>query len=211
MERTQSPVAESWTRRAHHYLREWRWGPLLGKAVAGLGAMAALSFVGAGGLDAAGVDPTALAPTERDVAARERSAPSDAEGLRAPDPAGLTAAATAPRAALEAGASTAASAVPRASVDCDRGPRGTMEDGRVILNAATTAELETLPGIGPARARAIVELRERLGRFRRVEELLRVKGIGPRSLSRLRPLVVLDPPDPEPTLLERPPVGATST
>jgi competence protein ComEA len=48
--------------------------------------------------------------------------------------------------------------------------------------------------VGEARAAAIVAVRERLGRFRSVRDLLRVKGIGPKSLSRLEPLVVLDPP-----------------
>ena len=67
-------------------------------------------------------------------------------------------------------------------------------DGRIILNLATEAELRKLPGIGKSRARAIVEQRERVGRFRRLEDLLRVKGIGPRRLAALRAKVVLDLP-----------------
>ena len=53
-----------------------------------------------------------------------------------------------------------------------------------------------LPGVGQRRAEAIVELRTRLKRFRRVQDLLRVKGIGPRSLKRLMPHMVLDAPAP---------------
>lgn len=57
------------------------------------------------------------------------------------------------------------------------------------LNTATQADLETLPGIGPVIARAIVEAREARGSFQAVEDLLAVKGIGPARLSRLAPLV----------------------
>jgi competence protein ComEA len=51
-----------------------------------------------------------------------------------------------------------------------------------------------LPGIGAKRANAIVALRTRLGRFRAVEDLLKVKGIGRATLKRMRPLLRLDPP-----------------
>ena len=70
---------------------------------------------------------------------------------------------------------------------------GVLPDGRVVLNAATVADLVTLPGIGPKRASQIVELRLRLGKFRKVSDLLRVKGIGVKSLRKLAPRVVLEP------------------
>jgi competence protein ComEA len=73
---------------------------------------------------------------------------------------------------------------------------GLTPDGKVILNAASADELTRLPGVGMRRAEAIVELRTRLKRFRRVQDLLRVKGIGPRSLKRLMPHMVLDVPAP---------------
>ena len=57
------------------------------------------------------------------------------------------------------------------------------------VNAASVADLEALPGIGPVLAGRIVEYRQMHGRFQRVEDLLEVKGIGPRLLERLRPLV----------------------
>lgn len=57
----------------------------------------------------------------------------------------------------------------------------------VSLNLATAEELEHLPGIGPVLARRIVEDRSRNGQYARVEDLLRVKGIGPRKLEKLRP------------------------
>jgi competence protein ComEA len=63
-------------------------------------------------------------------------------------------------------------------------------DGAVVvdLNLATDADLRRLPGIGPARARAILDLRTRLGRFKGVDDLARIKGFGRAMLRRLRPL-----------------------
>jgi competence protein ComEA len=66
-------------------------------------------------------------------------------------------------------------------------------DGKIILNLANEVELRKLPGIGRSRAQSILEQRERMGRFRRLEDLLRVKGIGRRRLEALRSKVVLDP------------------
>ncbi|MCL2449559.1 MAG: helix-hairpin-helix domain-containing protein [Polyangiaceae bacterium] len=65
-------------------------------------------------------------------------------------------------------------------------------DDPVVLNTATVDDLRRLPGIGPKRADAIVVLRSRLGRFRAIEDLLKVKGLGRATLRRLRPLVRLD-------------------
>ena len=56
----------------------------------------------------------------------------------------------------------------------------------VNLNAATVAELETLPGIGPALAQRIISYREQHGGFRRVEDLLEVPGIGPKKFEELK-------------------------
>jgi competence ComEA-like helix-hairpin-helix protein len=54
------------------------------------------------------------------------------------------------------------------------------------LNRASPIELDQLPGVGPVLAARIVEHRNRNGRFRRVDELLAVRGIGPRLIERLR-------------------------
>lgn len=69
-------------------------------------------------------------------------------------------------------------------------------DDPVVLNSAVEADLRRLPGIGAKRADAILALRARLGRFRAVEDLLRVKGIGRATLKRLRPLLRLNPSPP---------------
>ena len=71
---------------------------------------------------------------------------------------------------------------------------GAQQAGVVNLNDASAEQLERLPGIGPSRARAILELRERLKRFTRIEELLRVKGIGRATFRKLRPLLTLEGP-----------------
>jgi len=64
----------------------------------------------------------------------------------------------------------------------------------VFLNHASVDELRRLPGVGPKRAEAILVLRQRLGRFQRVEDLLRVKGVGRGAVKKWRPLVRLDTP-----------------
>jgi competence protein ComEA len=59
--------------------------------------------------------------------------------------------------------------------------------GAIIdLNSATAAELDALPGIGPALAERVVAHRERYGRFRSVDELEKVPGIGPSLVARVR-------------------------
>ncbi|MFU8841373.1 MAG: helix-hairpin-helix domain-containing protein [Nitriliruptoraceae bacterium] len=63
-------------------------------------------------------------------------------------------------------------------------------DGLLDLNRATAAELETLPGIGPTRAAAIVDHRERHGPFATPGDLRAVSGIGEATFQTLAPLVV---------------------
>lgn len=63
---------------------------------------------------------------------------------------------------------------------------------KLDLNTATIAQLELLPGIGPAIAKRIVEYREQHGKFATLESLDAVKGIGPKTIARLRPLVTIE-------------------
>lgn len=66
-------------------------------------------------------------------------------------------------------------------------------EGEVIdLNTAGVADLERLPGIGSARARAIVEHRQEHGTFRLVEDMLNVDGIGPGILGQVRPYIKVE-------------------
>jgi competence protein ComEA len=62
----------------------------------------------------------------------------------------------------------------------------------VNLNSATAAELETLPFIGPGLALRIVAFREKHGRFPAVDSLVRVPGIGPSVLAKVRDRVEVE-------------------
>lgn len=73
-------------------------------------------------------------------------------------------------------------------------PAAASDEHRVALNSADENELRKLPGVGAKRAAAIVELRRRLGGFRQLSDLLRIRGIGRRTLKRMAPRLVLDPP-----------------
>ena len=61
----------------------------------------------------------------------------------------------------------------------------------VDLNVATVKELEELPGVGPTTAKAIVEFRTKSGRFRRVNDLLVIRGISEAKLAKMRPYVTV--------------------
>jgi competence protein ComEA len=63
----------------------------------------------------------------------------------------------------------------------------------IDLNAADERALLELPGIGPARARAIIAYRSEHGSFRSLSQLLQIKGIGRALLKQLRPLVAVTP------------------
>lgn len=67
-------------------------------------------------------------------------------------------------------------------------------DHPIDLNAATEKELEELPGVGPTTAKAILEFREKSGKFKRVDDLLVIRGISEAKLARIRPYVVIGPP-----------------
>ncbi|WP_298394749.1 helix-hairpin-helix domain-containing protein [uncultured Azonexus sp.] len=57
----------------------------------------------------------------------------------------------------------------------------------VNINTATEAELDAVKGIGPGKARAIVEHRDKNGPFKSVDDLTNVKGFGKKSIDKLRP------------------------
>ena len=62
--------------------------------------------------------------------------------------------------------------------------------GKVNINQADLAQLETLPGIGAKKAQAIIDYRTANGSFHSLEDLGKVKGIGPKMLEKLRDLVI---------------------
>jgi competence protein ComEA len=60
------------------------------------------------------------------------------------------------------------------------------QNGKININTATEEELETLTGIGPSRAIAIIQKRNELGKFQKIEDLMQVTGIGDKSFAKLK-------------------------
>lgn len=82
--------------------------------------------------------------------------------------------------------------VPAVSQDSGRGSgeaSSSQESTLVNINLAGVDELDTLPGIGPATAQAIVDDRTENGRFASTEDLMRVSGIGEKKFEKLAPLI----------------------
>jgi competence protein ComEA len=70
-------------------------------------------------------------------------------------------------------------------------PGATPTPAPVNINSADQLTLETIPGIGPVTATAILEYRERVGPFGSIDELIEVSGIGPATLEAMRPYVTV--------------------
>jgi competence protein ComEA len=94
----------------------------------------------------------------------------------------------------DARAAGSAAPAPIAPANQPSSEPGLTADGKIILNTATAAQFDKLPSVGMKRAEQIVALRERLGRFKSLNDLLRIKGIGVRTLKKMLPMLVLDPP-----------------
>lgn len=63
---------------------------------------------------------------------------------------------------------------------------------RVNINTANLDELDTLPGIGPSTAQAIIDYRRQFGDFQRTDELTDVSGIGPATYDRIKDLITVE-------------------
>lgn len=57
---------------------------------------------------------------------------------------------------------------------------------KVNLNTATIEQLQTLPGIGPAMAKRVIEYRTKVGKFNKIEEIINVKGIGEKKFQKIK-------------------------
>lgn len=161
------------------------WRPVIVRVVLGGLALMGLAGVGAAsmltGLDGARANPPT--PGAAHIGVNGPAATSSAVSVR-PAQSGIPAVGQAP--------SSAAS--PQAASLQDACVAGRTPDGKVILNLATMADLRTLPNIGQKRAQAILTLRDKLKKFHRVQELRRVKGIGAKTLRKLSPKLLIDPP-----------------
>ena len=63
--------------------------------------------------------------------------------------------------------------------------------GLIDLNTATLEQLDTLPGIGPAIAQRIIDYREKVGKFTRIEDITEVSGIGEATFAKIKDLIVV--------------------
>ena len=57
---------------------------------------------------------------------------------------------------------------------------------KVNLNTATAEQLQTLPGVGPAMAKRVLEYRAKVGKFTKIEEILNVKGFGEKRFQKIK-------------------------
>ncbi len=172
--------SSGWQRTLERY-RASVWAPVVGKAIAICLGMLALATIGASSI----ARGSATAPSAN--ASHAGLLAGGLSPLPNPAPPRTELAQQAPVSDPDAGAT----AVDGGSSATE----GLTSDGKVILNRATLADLRKLPGIGQKRAQAILDLRTKLGgRFKRITELLRVKGIGPKRLEKLKDKMVLDPP-----------------
>ena len=65
---------------------------------------------------------------------------------------------------------------------------------RIDLNKATLSQLDSLPGIGPVIAERILELREKSGPYKRIEDLMNIRGIGEKKFLKLKDLITVKTP-----------------
>lgn len=187
----------AWLRRIKALVSSAVFAPILAKLGAATVFLTVLGLVGRGVFDPLGLAPGAAraGSSTHSIGAEllpPRQVPPPAETTLphqvAPPPAPVASAGP-PAASASASAAPAAPPAPTCPAGADGGAP------RIILNAAGEADLTKLPGVGPKKAQAILALREKLGRFKRVEDLYRVRGIKRRFVDRVRPHLVLDAAD----------------
>ena len=64
-------------------------------------------------------------------------------------------------------------------------------NGKIDLNSATLEELQTLPGVGPSTAQAIIDHRTEHGKFLRIEDLMEVRGIREKRFAKLKDYITV--------------------
>jgi competence protein ComEA len=69
--------------------------------------------------------------------------------------------------------------------------KSTHSTEKVNLNSATVEQLQSLPGIGPAIAKSIIDHRTKVGKFNRIEEIINVKGIGEKKFQKIKDRLIV--------------------
>lgn len=72
-----------------------------------------------------------------------------------------------------------------------KSPKKELKEKSININTAGLKELQKLPRIGPATAKKILDLRKEKGGFKKTEDLLEVKGIGPKTLEKIKPFIIV--------------------
>ncbi|UQZ86946.1 ComE operon protein 1 [Paenibacillus konkukensis] len=119
-------------------------------------------------------EPAAKRPAASADSGARTAAPSESSGT------GKQPAAPAPETAGSADAAAGAAS------------KQASDGAKINLNTATAQQLDTLPGIGESKAKAIIAYRDKIGSFRSVDQLLEVKGIGEKLLAKMRPYVTVE-------------------
>jgi len=181
------------------------WGPPLKKAAGGAALLVFVAYLGhvSDRLESYGpvraLDRQVLAlldrgtapdPADLGVASAPSETPRDEPSSAAP------AVGSEPSVLAQTAAVAPPPGCPKAA---EPGGSARLSDGRIVLNEASVAELDSLPGIGAARAQAIVDLRDKLKGFKKLSDLLRIRGIGHKSFLKLKEQLVLDRPQPNPS------------
>jgi competence protein ComEA len=91
--------------------------------------------------------------------------------------------------ALLAAAMPAAALQAQTGKSAARQTKASVPASPVNLNTATQAQLESLPGIGAKAAQRILEFRQKNGGFKKIEDLMNVKGIGEKNFLKLKPYI----------------------
>jgi competence protein ComEA len=104
-----------------------------------------------------------------------------------PEASGPDAVLVAQTGASEAGAKSTRSASGSSASDKFKNPG----DGVIDLNTATEAEFQKLPGVGPSTAAHIMEYRKQIGKFTSVEQIMDIKGIGPKKFAKMQPFLTV--------------------
>jgi len=91
--------------------------------------------------------------------------------------------------ALFAVALPAAAQATQAKPASSRPAKASVPSSPINLNTANEAQLESLPGIGPKAAGRILEFRQKNGGFKKIEDLMNVKGIGEKNFLKLKPYI----------------------
>jgi len=77
------------------------------------------------------------------------------------------------------------------AVSAQGGPSPELEAKKININTASQVELQKLPRIGEVVAQRIIEFREKNGKFKKIEELMKVRGIGEKTFDNLKDLITV--------------------